>query len=445
MFNFLSNTFSSLFDNLRSRGQITEGTIQETIEKIQDALLQADVPYELADQFIKEVKKEVLGKKSIGGVKPAEYLASVVHKQVKEFLGGNDAPNTFLDKVPATVMVMGLQGAGKTTSLAKMAYWSKNQQKAVMADKKIVLASTDFHRPAAIDQLEVLASKVGAAFYRAASNDPVQAAQEIYAYTKKEGFDILFLDTAGRLQIDNELLLQLREIDGLVKPRYKMLVLDAMTGQESLSIARAFDQGVGFSHAFISKMDSNARAGAVFSFRYALKKSILFVGTGEKIEDLEFFHPDRVAGRILGQGDLISLAEKADEKIKKADQQAAYKSFAKGTFTLQDFAQQMEMMNKLGSFSTLLKYLPGMGAQAVSPEALEKGEAEMKKMKAIIGSMTLKERLQPEILNGSRKKRVANGAGVGVAEVNSLLSRFEQSKQYVKLLSKFGKSNNFFK
>lgn len=445
MFDFLTNTFSSLFSHLVSGGKLTEKNIEQTLVSIKDALLEADVPYELVETFVGDVKQELVGQKVLTSLKPAEHLAKVVHDKLKAFLGGVGQSVPFAFQLPSVVMVMGLQGSGKTTSVGKIAAWAKREAEAKNKQRRILVASVDFYRPAAIDQLEIVARNAQVSFYRATNTDPIKAAREIHAYFKKELFEILFLDTAGRLHIDNQMLQELRSIDADLAPKYKILVLDAMTGQESLTVARAFDQGVGFDMALMSKMDSDTRGGAAFSFRYSLKKPIVFTGIGEKIEDLELFHPDRMAGRILGMGDVFTLAEKANEKIKQSEQEEAYKAFSQGRFTLQDFANQIAMMNKLGSLSQLAKYLPAMGGQTLSADALAKGEQELKKCKAIISSMTAKERLNHKILDNSRKKRIAQGAGVQVQDINFLLQRFEESQQYAKLFKKFGKLNHLFK
>ncbi len=427
MFDFLSGKFSSLFNKLTGQSHLSEKNIQDSMEQIKESLLEADVPYKLIEQFIESVKAEVVGQKVIKTLKPGEQFVKIIHDRLLEFLGGKNE-SAFAFTYPAVIMVMGLQGSGKTTSLGKMARWILKQDK----NKKILLASVDFYRPAAIDQLEILARQTNVSFYRSASTHPVQAAQDIYAYSKQHRFDILLLDTAGRLHVDNTLLLELRDIDSMIKPTHKFLVLDSMTGQESLNVAQAFDQSVGFSQALLTKMDSDTRGGAAFSFRFALNKPIIFIGVGEKMDDLELFHPERMASRILGMGDIVTLAEKANEKIQEKDQERILKSMLDGKMTLADFAEQLAMMNKLGSMTQIMKYLPGMGG-TISPEALEKGEKELKKFKAIISSMTLKERVLPGILDGSRKKRIALGAGVQISEVNQLLARFEQTKQMAKM------------
>ncbi|MDR3550144.1 MAG: signal recognition particle protein [Candidatus Babeliales bacterium] len=443
MFDFLSNKFSSIFTQLTGKGRLTEQNIEEALAQIKESLLEADVPHKLIEQFIGSVKTDVLGQKVLGSLKPGEQLVKVVHERLLAFLGGkNQLAFTF--QLPSVVMVLGLQGAGKTTAVAKMAYLVKAQAEQRGKTRKILLASVDFYRPAAVDQLEILSNQVGVSFYRSVQTDPVKAAADIYAYYQKEGFELLFLDTAGRLHIDNTLLQELRDIDTRLKPRYKMLVLDAMTGQESLNVAQAFEQGVGFNYALLTKMDSDTRGGAAFAFRYALQKPIVYVGTGEKLADLEQFHPDRMAGRILGMGDMLSLAEKASTTIKESEQQKIYKNLTQGTLTLQDFADQLNMMGKLGSLTQLSKYMPGMGGMNLSPDALEKGEFELKRFKAIIGSMNAKERSQPRLLDVSRKQRIAQGAGVQVADINALLSRFEQTQQFVKMFKGSGRFPRLF-
>lgn len=439
MFDFLTTKFSSIFSKLTGSGTLTESNMRDTLQQISDALLQADVPYGLVQVFTKSIKEEVIGKKITSSLKPAEQLTKIVHDQMIHFFGGADG-NTFTFKFPSVVMVMGLQGSGKTTSIAKFAYFINKSQ-----TKKILVGSVDFYRPAAVEQLKIMAQKAKVDFYQAQNIKPIEAAQEIYAEFKQKNYDILFLDTAGRLHVDNTMLQELRDIDGLLNPQHKLLVLDSMTGQESLNVAKAFESGVGFDAAMLTKMDSDTRGGAAFSFRYALKKPIAFVGTGEKIENIEKFHPERVAGRMLDRGDLTTLVEKAEEKIKKSDQDAMFESFKKGSFTLNDFAKQMDMMNKLGSLSSLLKYMPGMGQQKMSQQDMDRGQAEMKKFRAIISSMTQKERLMPRIIDGSRKKRIARGSGVQAQDVNLLLSRFEQLKQYAKLMKRMGPLKNLFR
>ncbi|BDC34295.1 signal recognition particle protein [Candidatus Dependentiae bacterium Noda2021] len=443
MFDFLSSKFSSIFNKFTGKNTLTQVDVDTALFQVKEALLEADVPYQLVDQFCTEINKDVIGQKLIGSVKPNEQLIKVVHDRMVSFLGGKqDIPFSF--QIPSIIMVLGLQGSGKTTSIAKIAHFIQKEAQQKGKKRTILLASIDFYRPAAVDQLEVVAGKAGVAFYRAISSDPVQAAKEIYNYYKQEKFEFLFLDTAGRLHIDSHMIEELRRVEAAIEPRYKLLVLDAMTGQESFAVAQAFEQSLGFSHAMLSKLDSDTRGGAAFAFRYALKKPILFAGIGEKVDDIERFYPERMAGRILGMGDVLTLVEKANEKIKESEQERLAKAFNKGKLTLQDFAEQIEMMNKIGSMSHILKYIPGVNKQNISSDMIEKGEVELKKFRAIIQSMTLKERSNQVVIDPSRKLRIARGAGVSQQDINTLLDRFEQSQQYVKLLKKFGRFPNLF-
>ena len=435
MFDFLSQKFSSIFSGLGEAKTLTERNIQDALDQVQEALLEADVPYSVVQTFISEVKNDVVGRAIVASLKPAEQLLQIVQTKIVEFLGSDNTQ--FSLTFPLVIMVMGLQGSGKTTTIGKLAYTIKRDLEKSGNTKKILVGSIDFYRPAAIDQLEVLAKQVNVTFYRAQSKDPVCAAKEIISFGQNNGYDITLLDTAGRLHIDNTMLLELQEVDALVRPTQKILVLDAMTGQESLAVAKAFDDIIGFQSAILTKMDSDTRGGAAFAFRFVLKKPIIFIGEGEKVTDLNPFYPDRAAERILGMGDVRSLIERAEEKIARDEQEKAEKALKSGSFSLQDFADQMAMMNKLGSLSQLLKYMPGMGAK-ISPEMIQRGETELVKFRAIISSMTSKERLNPAILNNSRMHRVALGAGVMVTDISILLKRFEEAKQYVKLLNKFG-------
>lgn len=443
MFDFLTSTFSNIFSKLSGAKTIDEATITSVLDQIRHALLDADVPYDLVETFIRSVREEAVSVQISKSLKPADQLVKIVHDKLVQFLGG-EQEKQFEFASPGIVMVMGLQGSGKTTTIGKLAHYVLKNAAKNNKRRKIVLASVDYYRPAAIDQLHVLAQRIGVSFYRAHAQDPVAAAREIYDHYQKEKFDLLFLDTAGRLHVDNTMLQELRDIDNALNPAHKLLVLDAMTGQESLAVAQAFDQGVGFQAAILSKSDSDTRGGASISFRYALKKPIIFVGTGEKPADLDQFHPTRMAQRILGMGDIQTLLEKADDTIKKSDQERMEKVFGTDAFTLEDFAKQLDMMGRLGSLSGLTKYIPGMGGLKIDSAALEQGERELKRFRAIINSMTHKERIYPKLLNASsRRQRIAQGAGVSVAEVNKLLQRFEEMQQYAKLLKKSGPGGFF--
>lgn len=442
MFDFLTNHFSSAFASFRGKAHLTEGNIKEVYEKIQQALLDADVPRIVVKTFCSEVRKEVIGQKVIGSLKPSDQFTKIIHDHLKKFLIGDG--KIFLIQFPSVVLVMGLQGVGKTTSLAKIALWLKKNDAKKGKKRSILCASVDFNRPAAVNQLEIVTQRAGAAFFRATQKDSVKAAIEIYDYYKKNSFQLLLLDTAGRLHIDNTMLQELRDIDCALKPRHKILVVDSMIGQESLNVARAFEQGVGFDAALMSKVDSEASGGVAFAFRYVLKKPIAFVGTGESIDALDLFYPERAAGRILGMGDVVSLAERVQDRIKESEQQVLQNAFKAENFIFQDFLMQIEMINKLGSFSQITKLVPGMSAQSFSSEMVEQGERQMMLFKAIISSMTSKERIGSVLLDKSRKQRVARGAGVCLSDIEVLLKRFEESKRYAKLIKKFSHFSNIF-
>jgi len=434
MFDFLSQKFSSIFSYGENATKMTEANIQQTLQQVEEALLEADVPYQVTQDFIGTVRAEVVGSQVVGSLKPHEQLIKVIRDKIIAFLGNQAGIFSF--QYPSVVMVMGLQGSGKTTTIGKLAYKIKKDAEKDKKNIKILVASVDFYRPAALDQLDILAKKVGVDSFRSMSSDVFAATKEIYNYYKQGAYDILLFDTAGRLHVDNMMLQELQDIDAAIQPNIKLLVLDSMTGQESLAVARVFNDTVGFNGAVLTKMDSDTRGGSAFAFRYVLKKPIFFVGEGESFTDLNVFYPERAAERMLGMGDLATLMEQVDEKIVVDEQKKVENAFKAGSFTLQDFADQMSMMSKIGSLSQVIKYMPGMGS--ISPEMVQKGEKELVRFRAIISSMTPKERLNIRILNNSRYARIASGAGVKQEDVHLLIKRFEEAQQYVKLLNKFG-------
>jgi len=434
MFDFLSEKFSSIFSSLTGQKVLTEANIDQALHKVKDSLLEADVSYNLVNTFVEDVKREVIGTKVMKSIKPGEMFIKTVSDKLLVFLGGEYVQKSFTFQIPSTIMVMGLQGSGKTTTIAKLAHFIHKQAEQRGKKRKILLASVDFYRPAAIDQLEILAQQVGADFYRSTLTNPLDAAADIQREFKMKGYEHLIFDTAGRLHIDDVMMDELQKVKKIINPKYSYIVLDAMTGQESLQVAETFEKKIGFDYAILSKMDSDARGGAAFSFRYALKKPILFMGTGEKIDNLELFRPERIAKRILGMGDILTLVENAQEKIKQSEQDDIERSFRSGNITLNDFLKQMQMIVKLGSLSSIMKFMPGMSGAGISQESMNQGDKEIKLFSSIIRSMTIKERLTPSILNDSRKKRIAQGAGVTIEEINKLLQKFEQSKHFVKMI-----------
>jgi len=440
MFDFLSEKFAGVLTWLKNRGRLTEENVQEALDQVKTALLEADVPYEIVEEFLNQIKDGIVGQKIQASLNPGQLLIKIVHEKLLSFLGGNSASQlTF--QIPSVVLMMGLQGSGKTTTIAKLAKWVTKEADKRGKKRRLLLASVDFYRPAAIEQLKILSGQVGVDFYQSSSVNVLDATKEIITYFKKNHYEILFLDTSGRLHVDGNMMQELKEIDRIADPKHKILVLDAMTGQESLKVAQAFNNSIGFDCAILSKLDSDARGGAAFAFRFALKKPIAFVGSGEKIDDLESFIPERMATRILGMGDILTLIEKASESIEIENQEKIAKKFVDGSFTLQDFSEQLGMIEKMGSLSKITRYLPGMNQ--LSSEEMARGQVEMKRFKAIISSMTLKERIMPNLLDSSRKLRISKGAGVNVQDINQLLQRFEQSKQFVKMFRKTGKFRSF--
>ena len=437
MFERLTTVFSSFVELIAGEKKLSESTVDQLLAKVHDALIDADVPYDVTTTFVAALRTDIVGMKITKTLKPQEQVVKVVHDTIVRFLG-NNSQELFTPVVPSTCMVVGLQGSGKTTTLVKLAHYIQREAKKRGKQRKILLASVDFYRPAALDQLEIGARSLGIDFYRSSHQDVIAA------YARDHGYEHLLLDTAGRLHLDTLMLTELQQTIQVVKPRYTFMVLDAMMGQQSLVTAQAFDQAVGFHAALLTKMDSDTRGGVAFAFRYVLAKPIFFIGTGEKVDDLQIYKPERIAGRLLGMGDLLSLAEQAEDKIKESERKKVEGAFMSGRITLQDFASQLDMMNNLGSLSNLAKYMPGFSGAHMSSAMIVQGETTIKKYRAIIHSMTLKERLTPGILTNSRMQRIARGAGVTVQDIKDLLNRFEQTQQFVKLI-KTGGISRFFK
>jgi len=439
VFDFISKKFSSIVNELMRTKKLTATHIDEWLAKVSDGLLEADVSLEVVQAFTASIKQEALGKRIEASLKPGEQLVKIVNDQLITFMG--DVQKPFQFKRPSIVLLMGLQGAGKTTTIAKLAHYVQKESEKVGKRPKILVASVDFYRPAAITQLEQLAHQLKIDFYRATATQAVQASCEIRDYYKRQSFDYLFLDTAGRLHVDDLLMDELAAVKQAINPSVSLLVIDGMTGQEALRVARSFEEKVAFDGAIITKMDSDARGGVAFSFSYALHKRVLFLAEGEKPHDLLPFDAQRMASRILGMGDIATLAERANEKLKQADAHKALDGLEQGRLSLRDFSKQLTMVSQLGSLAQLIKYLPGAMTSGVSTAALQQGEADMKKFRAIFSSMSTKELDGAYRMTDYRKKELAKGAGVAVADLDKLFQRFEQAQQYAKLL----KNNNFMK
>jgi signal recognition particle subunit SRP54 len=440
MFDALSQKISALFSFGSSYRE--QKTVDEVSTSIREALLEADVPVSLVDQFIEEVKTSYT--KAGTQLTTSEKLLSSLHDKFKQLLGDETA-NTLSINFPSIIMMVGLQGSGKTTTIGKLATYFNEQAERKGKKRSILAVSLDFQRPGAIDQLEQVSRQAQIDFYRTQSTDVLQAAREIKDLANKRTYELIFVDTAGRLHVDTNLLGELSQVKTLIEPQKTFLVLDSMTGQESLRVAQTFAQSTGIEGAIFTKMDSNAKGGAILAFKHSVGKPIYFLGFGEKLTDLQPFHPDRIAKRIVGMGDLQTLLEQAEQKIKQSEQEALYKSIKKGSFTLLDFAQQMSMMQRLGSLQSIMKMMPGAAQLNMTPEMMEQGEKQLKKFKAILDSMTMKEKLYPKLLNKSRIQRITRGAGVNSQDITLLLERFEQSQQFAKLFKNMNGINRFFK
>lgn len=425
MFDTLSEKFSDAFKTLRGKSKITEENVDETLKLVRTALLEADVNFKVVKEFIAKVKEEALGEKVLRGVEPGQQFVKIMHDQLAKLMGDAHQELDLKKASPAIILVVGLNGAGKTTFCGKLALHLRNKYK-----KEALLVPADNFRPAAKDQLIVHAKSLGVDFVDTdLSLTPREIVLAAIDEAKKRRSEVMIIDTAGRLQVDEELMGQLKDLrDELVNPEV-LLVADAMTGQEAVNVAQIFNEKVKLTGIVLSKMDSDARGGAALSIKYVTNVPIKFISTGEKMKDLELFHPDRLAKRILDMGDVLSLVEKAQEVIDEKDAEKMMKRLEKNQFTINDFMKQMESISKLGSMESILKMIPGMGGMLRQVGDLSPAENEMKKMKVIISSMTLKEKENHRILNDSRKKRIASGSGRTISDINEFIQKFEQMQQ----------------
>lgn len=424
----LTGSFSDIVRRIGGKGQISEKNIEEAVEEIKMALLEADVNLRVVRRFVNATIEEAKGEKVLRSVDPGQQFVKIVHDRMVALLG--DERQNLRLKGPDTLSVilfLGLQGSGKTTSVAKLALRLKGE------GRKPLLAACDLVRPAAVDQLCVLGGKADVPVYHEKSTDALKVAKNALAHAKKNGFDTLIVDTAGRLQIDEGMVAEIVAIKKALQPVETVLVADSMTGQNAVDIAKTFDENVDLSGVILTKFDSDARGGAALSLRSITGKPILFVGVGEHLEDLEPFYPDRLAGRILGMGDVVSLVEKAQETIDIEEAATLQKKMAKETFSLQDMLDQLERVGKMGSLQSMLEMIPGMAGQ-ISEQDLD--TSALKSQKAIIQSMTRKERSNHLIIGPSRRKRIAHGSGTSVGEVNKLLKQFEKTRQTMRKMAK---------
>ncbi len=432
MFDQLTQKLGKVFDKVRGYGRLSESNIDDALRDVRLSLLEADVNFKVVKAFTDAVKERALGQEVANSLSPGQQFVKIVHEELGKVLGqGEELSLAF--KPPVIIMLVGLQGSGKTTTTAKLAYYFKNKLK-----KRPYLVPADVYRPAAIDQLNILATKLQISIYPTKEkDDPIKVVKEAQKNAIDFGFDVMLVDTAGRLQIDEVLMKELSRMQEKINPQHILFVADAMTGQEAVNVAQKFNEKIPISGVVLTKLDGDARGGAALSLKYVLGKPIYFVGMGEKVEELEPFHPERMASRVLGMGDVLSLIEQAQQNIDLDEAKKMTERVLKKGFSLVDFQQQLGQMKKLGSLEKIAGMIPGMGRikEDVNFDDLEK---ELKKKGAIISSMTPDERLNPKILNGNRRLRIAKGSGTQVAEVNRLLKEFEQMKKMMDKLGKFG-------
>jgi signal recognition particle subunit SRP54 len=426
MFDALSDRFEGVFKRLRSRGKLTDKDIDEVARELRVALLEADVNVRVARNFISRVKERAVGAEVAKSLSPAQQVIKIVNEELVETLGGVTGKLTMSSKPPTVIMMAGLQGSGKTTASAKLAKLLKGQS------RRPLLVGADLQRPAAVEQLRVLGERVGVPVF-SAPTDPVAVARAGIDEAARLGRDIVIVDTAGRLQIDAELMSELREVRDTVKPHDVLLVVDAMTGQEAVNVATEFDETVGLTGVVLTKVDGDARGGAALSVKEVVGKPILYAGTGEKLDDFEPFHPDRMASRILGMGDVLTLIEKAEATFDEEEMAKAGEKLRKGQLTLEDFLEQMRQVKKMGPLQNVLGMLPGVPKELKDAQV---DDGELARVEAIICSMTPAERRNPSIINGSRRMRIAQGSGVTTSDVNGLLKQFKMVQQMMKGVGK---------
>lgn len=441
-FENLSEKLQNTFKKLKGKGVLTEADINEAMREVKLALLEADVNFKVVKEFVAQVKEKAMGTEVLESLTPGQQVIKIVNDQLIELMGGTNSKLTYSPSGFTVLMMVGLQGTGKTTTCGKLAAYLKKN------GKKPMLAACDIYRPAAIDQLEVVGRTVDVPVYtdrdnRVAEDIALKARQE----AERKGLDVLIVDTAGRLQIDEDLMEELVRVKKAIKPHEILLVVDALTGQDAVNAAEGFNDKLGIDGIVMTKMDGDSRGGAALSAKKVTGKPVKFIGMGEKFDALEPFHPERMASRILGMGDMLSLIEKAQESYDEEKAAKLEKKIRKNEFTLEDFLDQMGEVQKMGGIGKMLEMLPGMNSKSVSDDEIEKSEKEFRQMEAIICSMTLEERRNPSLLNASRRKRIAAGSGQPVSKINSLIKKYEDAKKLMKQFSNpnFMKKNKRFK
>lgn len=427
MFESLSNRLERSFKILKGEGKITEINVAETLKDVRRALLDADVNYKTAKQFTETVKEKALGQNVLTAVKPEQLMVKIVHDELAALMGGT-ATDINMKGSPAVILMSGLQGSGKTTFSGKLAKLLKSKR-----GKNPLLVAGDVYRPAAIEQLKILGTQIEVPVYSEEDNkNPVQIAQNAIKFAKQNGNDLVIIDTAGRLAIDEEMMKEITAVKDAVKPDEILFVVDSMTGQDAVNTAREFNDRLNFDGVVLTKLDGDTRGGAALSIRSVVDKPIKFVGTGEKMDALDVFHPERMADRILGMGDIVSLVERAQEQYDEEEARRLQKKIAKNQFDFNDFIGQIQQIKKMGNLKDLASMIPGVG-KAIKD--LDIDDDAFKSIEAIIYSMTPKERSQPEILNGSRRQRIAKGSGTSIQEVNKLIKQFDETRKMMKMMT----------
>ncbi len=436
MFENLQNKITGIFDKLKGKGVIDETSLSDALREIRVALLESDVSIPVAKNFIENVRNKALGKEVVRSVSPAQMVVKIVNDELIDLLGSENSEINLSSKPPAIIMMVGLQGSGKTTSTAKISHWIEKNKK-----KKVMMASLDIYRPAAQEQLVSLAEKNNLVVLpMQQSKSPLEIAKKAHKEAIANESEVLIFDSAGRNHIDKKMMEEVREISKSFKFTEIFLVVDSMTGQDAVNTAKNFSEKVNLTGIILTRVDGDGRGGAALSMRQITKKPIKFIGVGEKIEDIEIFHPDRIASRILGMGDVVSLVEKASEQINQEDAEKLQKKLLKGKFSLADYSKQLDQISKMGGVQSLLKYLPGMSHLKEKVEESLENSNIFKKQKAIISSMTKKEKVFPDIIKASRKIRISKGSGTSVQDINKLLKQFKKMSQMMK---KVGKNREF--
>ena len=432
-FEGLSEKLNAAFKRLRGKGRLTENDVREAMREVRLALLEADVSYKVVKEFVATVTERSVGTDVLDSLTPAQQVVKIVNEELTNLMGGGTAKLAFANNGPTIVMMVGLQGAGKTTTTAKLAGYMKK-----FHSKRPLLAACDVYRPAAIEQLKVVGGQLGLPVFEEGQGDPVKIAENALRYARDHGNDLVFLDTAGRLHVDEALMDELKRMKATVHPNEILLVVDAMTGQDAVNAASAFDEALGIDGVVLTKLDGDTRGGAALSIRTVVNKPIKFVGTGEKMEAIDQFHPSRMADRILGMGDIVSLVEKAQEQYDEEEARRLQKKIAKNQFDFNDFMSQIQQIKKMGNLKDLASMIPGVGKAL---KDVEIDDNAFKGIEAIIQSMTPRERTNPEILNTSRRQRIAKGSGTNIQEVNRLIKQFDQTRKMMKMVtgSKMGK------